>query len=71
MPMLNKDNQEGYDIIFTKTPKSFSDKDGRTVQYIERCIVINNIAFKVNSRQADVFDLLFADDIEEKTMLDR
>lgn len=48
-------------INFTSTPKVFTNDNGQSINYVERCIVIDDIAYRISKTANQVFDFQFKD----------
>lgn len=48
-------------IKFTSTEKTFVNDNGQSINYTERCIVFDNISYRIPKTAAQVFDLQFKD----------
>ena len=48
-------------IKFTYTEKTFVNDNGQSINYTERCIVFDNISYRIPKTAAQVFDLQFKD----------
>ncbi len=48
-------------LAFTSQQKTFTNDRGQSIDYTERCIVFDNISYKVSKTAAQVFDLQFKD----------
>lgn len=48
-------------LQFTSTPKVFTNENGQSVDYIERCIIIDGISYRINKLSGQVFDFQFKD----------
>lgn len=52
-------------IQFTSQPKKFTNQNGQLIDYVERCIIIDGISYKVSKSEAKVFDLQFRDYVNQ------
>lgn len=48
-------------LQFTSTLKVFTNENGQSIEYTERCIIIDGISYKIPKTSAQVFDLQFKD----------
>lgn len=55
-------------IQFTSTAKVFTNENGQSINYTERCIVVDDIAYKIPKTSAQVFDLQFKEYINQDSI---
>lgn len=48
-------------IEFTSTAKVFTNEQGQSINYTQRCIIIDGISYRIPKESAQVFDLQFKD----------
>lgn len=53
---------------FTSTPKVFTNENGQSIEYTQRCIVIDNIEYKIPKTSGQVFDLQFKDLVNQEAI---
>lgn len=48
-------------LSFTSSQKTFTNDNGQSIQYTERCINVDGISYRIPKTSAQVFDLQFKD----------